>query len=314
MGMAHRGRLNVLANLLQKSFQFIFEEFSENYVPDTVGGDGDVKYHLGYDAVLDTRSGRKVESPSGRESLAPRGRRPGRCRARPAPASASGGDAERRHILPLLVHGDAAFAGQGTVAEVLNYSQLPGYRTGGTVHLVINNQIGFTTLPVEARSSRYCTDVAKMIEAPIFHVNGDDPEAVCYVAGLALDFRQRFQRDVVDRHGLLPPPRAQRIGRTRVHPGPALSRDRRASAAVGDSQPEADRRRHDHRRRIRGHQDRIHDGAGGGPRPRAQEARPPDRRCETLRGLHRGLPARRPSSPRRPPPSRPDWSRPACAA
>ena len=196
MGMAHRGRLNVLANILQKSFEFIFEEFSEGYIPDTVAGDGDVKYHLGYDAVLDTRSGRKVEirlapNPSHLEAVDPvvQGKARARQRIR--------GDAERRHVLPLLVHGDAAFAAQGTVAEVLNYSQLPGYRTGGTVHVIINNQIGFTTLPVEARSSRYCTDVAKMIEAPIFHVNGDDPEAVCYVAGLALDFRQRFQRDVV---------------------------------------------------------------------------------------------------------------------
>jgi 2-oxoglutarate dehydrogenase E1 component len=196
LGMAHRGRLNVLANLLQKSFQFIFEEFSENFVPDTVEGDGDVKYHLGYEAVLDTSSGRKVEvrlaaNPSHLEAIDPvvEGKARARQRLR--------GDGERRRILPLLLHGDAAFAGQGTVAEVLNYSQLPGYCTGGTVHFVINNQIGFTTLPVEARSSRYCTDIAKTIEAPIFHVNGDDPEAVCYVAGVALDFRQRFQRDVV---------------------------------------------------------------------------------------------------------------------
>ena len=196
MGMAHRGRLNVLANLLQKSFQFIFEEFAENFVPDTVEGDGDVKYHLGYEAVLDTTSGRKVEvrlaaNPSHLEAVNPvvEGKVRARQRLR--------GDTERRRILPLLLHGDAAFAGQGTVAEVLNYSQLPGYRTGGTVHFVINNQIGFTTLPAEARSSLYCTDIAKMIEAPIFHVNGDDPEAVCHVAALALDFRQRFRRDVV---------------------------------------------------------------------------------------------------------------------
>jgi 2-oxoglutarate dehydrogenase E1 component len=196
LGMAHRGRLNVLANLLQKSFQFIFEEFSENFVPDTVEGDGDVKYHLGYEAVLDTASGRKVEvrlaaNPSHLEAVNPvvEGKARARQRLR--------GDKARRKVLPLLLHGDAAFAGQGTVAEVLNYSQLPGYRTGGTVHFVINNQIGFTTMPGEARSSRYCTDVAKMIEAPIFHVNGDDPEAVCYVVTLALDFRQKFQRDVV---------------------------------------------------------------------------------------------------------------------
>jgi 2-oxoglutarate dehydrogenase E1 component len=196
MGMAHRGRLNVLASILRKSFEFIFEEFSEGFVPDTVEGDGDVKYHLGYEAVLDTTSGKKVEvrlaaNPSHLEAVAPvvQGKVRARQRLR--------GDAERRRILPLLLHGDAAFAGQGVVAEVFNYSQLPGYRTGGTVHIVINNQIGFTTSPAESRSSRYCTDIAKMIEAPIFHVNGDDPEAVCYVAGLALEFRQKFQRDVV---------------------------------------------------------------------------------------------------------------------
>ena len=196
MGMTHRGRLNVLANILQKSYEFIFEEFSEGFVPDTVAGDGDVKYHLGYESVLDTSSGKKVEvrlaaNPSHLEAVDPvvQGKARARQRLR--------GDIERRRILPLLIHGDAAFAAQGIVAEVLNYSQLPGYRTGGTLHIVVNNQIGFTTAPAEARSSQYCTDIAKMIEAPIFHVNGDDPEAVCYLTGLALDFRQKFQRDVV---------------------------------------------------------------------------------------------------------------------
>ena len=196
LGMAHRGRLNVLASILRKSFEFIFEEFSEGFIPDTVEGDGDVKYHLGYEAVLDTTSGKKVEvrlaaNPSHLEAVDPvvQGKVRARQRLR--------GDTARRRILPLLLHGDAAFPAQGIVAEVLNYSQLPGYSTGGTLHFVINNQIGFTTSPVEARSSRYCTDIAKMIEAPIFHVNGDDPEAVCYVAELALEFRQKFQRDVV---------------------------------------------------------------------------------------------------------------------
>jgi 2-oxoglutarate dehydrogenase E1 component len=196
LGMAHRGRLNVLASVLRKSFEFIFEEFSEGFIPDTVEGDGDVKYHLGYEAVLDTAAGQKVEvrlaaNPSHLEAVDPvvQGKARARQRLR--------GDTERRRILPLLLHGDAAFPAQGIVAEVLNYSQLPGYCTGGTLHFVVNNQIGFTTSPAEARSSRYCTDIAKMIEAPIFHVNGDDPEAVCYVAELALDFRQQFQRDVV---------------------------------------------------------------------------------------------------------------------
>ncbi|HSY53372.1 MAG TPA: thiamine pyrophosphate-dependent enzyme, partial [Opitutaceae bacterium] len=180
MGMAHRGRLNVLTSVMRKSFDQLFEQFSENYLPDTVGGDGDVKYHLGYEAVLNTTSGKTVEmrlaaNPSHLEIVNPivEGKARARQRVR--------GDFERRRVLPLLVHGDAAFAGQGVVAETLNFSQLPGYRTGGTLHIVVNNQIGFTTLPCDARSTRYCTDVAKMIEAPIFHVNGDDPEAVCMV-------------------------------------------------------------------------------------------------------------------------------------
>jgi 2-oxoglutarate dehydrogenase E1 component len=196
MGMAHRGRLNVLCSVMRKSFDQLFEQFSENYIPDTVGGDGDVKYHLGYESVLTTTSGKKVEvrlaaNPSHLEIVDPvvEGKTRARQRIR-------GDTEERRRVLALLIHGDAALAGQGVVAETLNFSQLPGYRTGGTVHFVINNQIGFTTDPGDARSTRYCTDVAKMIEAPIFHVNGDDPEAVCMVAQLALDFRVRWKRDV----------------------------------------------------------------------------------------------------------------------
>ncbi len=196
MGMAHRGRLNVLCSVMRKSFDQLFEQFSENYIPDTVGGDGDVKYHLGYESVLTTTSGKKVEvrlaaNPSHLEIVDPvvEGKTRARQRIR-------GDQDERRRVLALLIHGDAALAGQGVVAETLNFSQLPGYRTGGTVHFVINNQIGFTTDPRDARSTRYCTDVAKMIEAPIFHVNGDDPEAVCMVSQLALDFRVRWKRDV----------------------------------------------------------------------------------------------------------------------
>ncbi len=196
MGMAHRGRLNVLCSVMRKSFDQLFEQFSENYIPDTVGGDGDVKYHLGYESVLTTTSGKKVEvrlaaNPSHLEIVDPvvEGKTRARQRIR-------GDTEERRRVLALLIHGDAALAGQGVVAETLNFSQLPGYRTGGTVHFVINNQIGFTTDPRDARSTRYCTDVAKMIEAPIFHVNGDDPEAVCMVSQLALDFRVRWKRDV----------------------------------------------------------------------------------------------------------------------
>ena len=197
LGMAHRGRLNVLTSIMRKPFEVLFEQFSENYIPDAVGGDGDVKYHLGYEAVLETTSGHKVEvrlaaNPSHLEIVNPVVEGKARARQR-----IRGGAEVRHRVLPFLIHGDAAFAGQGVVAETLNFSQLPGYRTGGTVHLVINNQIGFTTQPAEARSTRYCTDVAKMIEAPVFHVNGDDAEAVCYVAQLALEFRVMFKRDVV---------------------------------------------------------------------------------------------------------------------
>ena len=197
MGMAHRGRLNILTSVMRKSFDVLFEQFSENYIPDAVGGDGDVKYHLGYEAVLDTASGHKVEvrlaaNPSHLEIVDPVVEGKARARQR-----IRGGREFRHTVLPLLIHGDAAFAGQGVVAETLNFSQLVGYRTGGTLHFVVNNQIGFTTEPHEARSTRYCTDVAKMIEAPIFHVNGDDPESVCMVAQLALEFRAKFARDVV---------------------------------------------------------------------------------------------------------------------
>ncbi len=196
MGMAHRGRLNVLANTLKKSYDFIFEEFGDNYVPDTVAGDGDVKYHLGYEKVIETKEGDQVEirlasNPSHLEIVNPVVEGKARARQRIL------GDTERKKVLPVLIHGDAAFAGQGVVAEVLNFSQLPGYRTGGTLHIIVNNQIGFTTTPKEARSTRYCTDIAKMIEAPIFHVNGDDPQAVVFVTQLAIEFRQAFQSDVV---------------------------------------------------------------------------------------------------------------------
>src|SRR3989440_4955066 len=196
MGMAHRGRLNVLANFLRKSLNVIFTEFTENYVPDLVAGDGDVKYHLGYRTVRKLAAGeveiRLSANPSHLEAVDPVVEGTARARQRIR------GDTEhRRKVLPLLLHGDAAFAGQGIVAETLNMSQLHGYGTGGTVHVVINNQIGFTTIPEDARSSMYATDIAKMIEVPIFHVNGDDPLACMEVSQLALDFRQEFGRDIV---------------------------------------------------------------------------------------------------------------------
>jgi len=196
MGMAHRGRLNVLANVMGKSHEFIFREFSENFVPDGAHGSGDVKYHLGYESARTTSSGQQVVihlSPNPSHLEAVNGVVEGKARAR----QRLRGDTERRRVLPILIHGDAAMAGQGVVAEVFNFSKLPGYRTGGTVHVVVNNQIGFTTDPTDARSSLYCTDVAKIIEAPIFHVNGNDPLAVAMVAELALAYRQKFQEDVV---------------------------------------------------------------------------------------------------------------------
>jgi 2-oxoglutarate dehydrogenase E1 component len=195
LGMPHRGRLNVLANTLNKPYSMIFGEFEENLL-ETVGGDGDVKYHLGFSADHITADKHKIHlsltpNPSHLEAVNPVVE--GRVRAKQRRFK----DRDRKLGLPILIHGDAAFAGQGLVAETLNLSQLHGYRTGGTIHIVVNNQIGFTTAPSESRSSRYCTDVAKMIEVPIFHVNGEDPEAVVFVGELALDFRETFGQDVV---------------------------------------------------------------------------------------------------------------------
>ncbi len=197
MGMAHRGRLSILANYLKKPLQVLFYEFSENYVPNMVAGDGDVKYHLGFETTRRTKSGAEVQiqlaaNPSHLEAVDPVVEGKARARQR-----ALDDTLNRKKVLPILIHGDAAFAGQGMVPEVLNLSQLPGYRTGGTIHIIINNQIGFTTSPADARSSDYCTDVAKMIEAPVFHVNGDSPMDVAFAAAFALDFRQKYSRDVI---------------------------------------------------------------------------------------------------------------------
>jgi 2-oxoglutarate dehydrogenase E1 component len=197
MGMAHRGRLNVLANIFQKPYAMIFHEFEDNVRPDPYGGDGDVKYHRGFSTDYRTTSGAEIHisltaNPSHLEAVDPVVE--GRTRAKQRRRNDT---ATRTKVLPLLIHGDAAFAGQGLVAETLNLSQLKGYATGGTVHIVVNNQIGFTTLPGESRSTRYPTDIAKMVEAPILHVNGDDPEAVVHIVDLALRFRQEFGQDVV---------------------------------------------------------------------------------------------------------------------
>jgi 2-oxoglutarate dehydrogenase E1 component len=197
VGMTHRGRLNVLANIMEKSYTMVFTEFEDNFLPGSVCGDGDVKYHKGYSSQVSSRYGKPVKlsltaNPSHLEAVDSVAL--GRVRAKQRQREDT---AARKKVVPLLIHGDAAFAGQGIVAETFNLSRLPGYQVGGTVHIVINNQIGFTTLPEEGRSSQYVTDVAKMVEAPIFHVNGDDPEAAVHVSELALSFRQEFGRDVV---------------------------------------------------------------------------------------------------------------------
>ncbi|MFC7219886.1 multifunctional oxoglutarate decarboxylase/oxoglutarate dehydrogenase thiamine pyrophosphate-binding subunit/dihydrolipoyllysine-residue succinyltransferase subunit [Streptomyces polyrhachis] len=197
IGMAHRGRLNVLANIVGKSYAQIFREFEGNLDPRSMHGSGDVKYHLGANGTFTGLDGEQIKvsltaNPSHLEAVDPV--LEGVARAKQDIIGKGGTDFT---VLPIALHGDAAFAGQGVVAETLNMSQLRGYRTGGTVHVVINNQVGFTAPPESARSSMYATDVARMIEAPIFHVNGDDPEAVVRVARLAFEFRQAFNKDVV---------------------------------------------------------------------------------------------------------------------
>ena len=199
IGMPHRGRLNVLANLAGKSYGQIFREFEGKSAPGTVQGSGDVKYHLGTEGEFSTEQGKSTRvylaaNPSHLEAVNPvlegitRAKQDRLGRESGQPAST---------VLPVLMHGDAAFAGQGVVLETLQMSQLPGYRTGGTLHVIINNQVGFTTAPHHSRSSVYCSDVARAVQAPVFHVNGDDPEAVVRVAELAYDYRQEFGKDVV---------------------------------------------------------------------------------------------------------------------
>ncbi|CAG5072144.1 2-oxoglutarate dehydrogenase E1 component [Dyadobacter sp. CECT 9623] len=194
IGMAHRGRLNVLANIMQKTYGQIFNEFEGN-LPDQVWGDGDVKYHMGFASQITTKDGNKVHlklapNPSHLEAVNPVVE--GYIRAR-----ADGMyDSDYDRVLPVLIHGDAAVAGQGIVYEVTQMSALNGYYTGGTIHFVINNQVGFTTDFIDARSSIYCTDIAKIVDAPVLHVNGDDPEAVVYCMRLAVEYRQKFNKDI----------------------------------------------------------------------------------------------------------------------
>lgn len=195
IGMAHRGRLNVLANIMGKTYEEIFSEFEGNIDPDLTMGDGDVKYHLGYSSIMDTESGKKLyvkltPNPSHLEAVDPlvlgytRGQIDEEYKS------------DTSKVISILIHGDAAIAGQGIVYEIVQMSQLPGYRTGGTIHFVINNQVGFTTDYDDARSSIYCTDIAKIIDAPVLHINGDDTEAVVFGAQLAVEYNQRFGKDI----------------------------------------------------------------------------------------------------------------------
>lgn len=195
IGMAHRGRLNVLANIMGKTYEEIFSEFEGTTDPDLTMGDGDVKYHLGYSSKISTPSGKEVyvkltPNPSHLEAVDPlvlgytRGQIDDEY------------DGEMNKAISILIHGDAAVAGQGIVYEVVQMSQLPGYKTGGTIHFVINNQVGFTTDYDDARSSIYCTDIAKIIDAPVLHVNGDDPEAVVFASNLAVEYINKFQKDI----------------------------------------------------------------------------------------------------------------------
>jgi 2-oxoglutarate dehydrogenase E1 component len=206
IGMAHRGRLNVLANIVGKSYSDIFSEFEGNLDPESVQGSGDVKYHKGARGVFKNPRGATIEvsmasNPSHLEAVSPVVEGIVRAKQdlviRPSDGTQWDKVADVFPYLAVLIHGDAAFAGQGVVAETLNMSQLSGYRVGGAIHIVINNQVGFTTAPESARTSYYPTDVAKMIQAPIFHVNGDDPEACARAARLAYDYRETFHRDVV---------------------------------------------------------------------------------------------------------------------
>jgi 2-oxoglutarate dehydrogenase E1 component len=195
LGMAHRGRLNVLANFLGKPYELMLKEF-EGSDMDSYGIDGDVKYHKGFASYVKTMSGETIRvylspNPSHLESVNPVVE--GFTRARQEMM----GDHDRSRVLPILIHGDASFMGQGIVAETLNLSALPSYETGGTVHIIANNQVGFTTDPHEGRSCRYSSEIAKMVRAPVLHVNADDPEAVIWTAKLALEFRQKFKKDVV---------------------------------------------------------------------------------------------------------------------
>jgi 2-oxoglutarate dehydrogenase E1 component len=260
IGMAHRGRINVLVNVLGKSPEELFEEFEGNVDPEEMKGSGDVKYHKGFSADMQTPGGNVhlalAFNPSHLEIVNPVVE--GSVRARQQRRD----DRERQEVLPVLVHGDAAFSAQGVVTETFQMSQTNGFRTGGTIHIVVNNQIGFTTSrPSDARSTPYCSDVAKMIEAPVFHVNGDDPEAAIFVTRLALEYRQRFRKDVVidlvcyRRHGhneADEPSATQPVMYAQIRNHPTTRRiyaDQLVQAGVVD-QPGVDKRQDDYRDRL----------------------------------------------------------------
>ena len=258
VGMPHRGRLNVLTQVMGKPHRALFHEFKGGSAnPDAVEGSGDVKYHLGASSDREFDGNRihlsLTANPSHLEIVDPVVL--GKVRAK----QDQHGDPpdQRISVMPLLMHGNAAFAGQGVVAECFSLSDLKGYRTGGSVHFIVNNQIGFTTYPRYSRSSPYPSDVAKMIDAPIFHVNGDDPEAVVFAAKVATEFRQQFHKPSRHRHVLLSPPRPQRRRRAGVHPAGDVQEDRGASGHVGNLRQAAGRRRRDHRRRGREGQGRL---------------------------------------------------------
>jgi len=260
LGMAHRGRINVLVNVLGKAPQELFSEFEGAYDPARVKGSGDVKYHMGFSSDIRTPGGNVhvvlAFNPSHLEIVDPVVQ--GSVRAR----QERRGDADGAEILPILIHGDAAFAGQGVVAETFQLSQARGFKTGGTVHIVCNNQVGFTISdPRDARSTPYCSDIARMIEAPVFHVNGDDPEAVVFVARLALEYRQTFRKDVVidlvcyRRHGHneADEPSATQPGMYQVirkHPTTRQLYARTLMEAGVLDAPEAERMNEDYRRRV----------------------------------------------------------------
>ena len=279
IAMPHRGRLNVLANIVGKPYSQIFSEFEGNLNPSQAHGSGDVKYHLGATGVYLQMFGDNdiqvslTANPSHLEAVDPV--LEGLVRAKQDLLDKGDGERGSFSVVPMMLHGDAAFAGQGVVAETLNLANLPGYRVGGTIHIIVNNQIGFTTAPEFSRSSEYCTDVAKMIGAPIFHVNGDDPEACVWVAQAGRRLPAEVQEGRHHRHAVLPPPRAQR-GRRPVDDEPLHVRRRRHQARrPQDLHRSADRPRRHLDEGGRGRAARLPGPAGAGVQrgPRPGEAR-----------------------------------------